>query len=132
MEEATEPKIKMKKSSAKKPLCEDLAEGRVSRKAKDANGRSTRHPSDICDSQPEFKECQRSKFSSRLSSLRKSVSENLSGVDIDLRALKDFISRHPVSHTTSRGPIQWQGSDAQKLVKEELASDAREMSDWEA
>ena len=60
---------------------------------------------------PEFREYHFDKFSSRLSSLRKTRNERAVGDQ------EDFVANHPVSYFSHKGYIQWQGSKAQALFK---------------
>ena len=125
--------MKWKHSKAKALLYDDLVNGIVPIKARDANNRSTMKLKDIYDLRPEYKLYHYSKFSSRLSTLRGTVADNLTRQKIDQKAFDDYISRHKdeVSHTSAKGYIQWQGSQAQKLVQETLANNANEALEWQ-
>lgn len=102
-EEWDEPKKKWGKSKAQKLLCVDTSEGRVPRKAKDKKGRSTTKLRTICDSRPEFQKCHCSKFSSRLSSLRKAIDDKLKRKDIDQAAHDNCRANHAVICTSAKG-----------------------------
>ena len=120
-EDWEEPKIKWKRSKAKALLEKDILEGRVPREAKDEKGRSTRKLRDIYDSRPEFAEYHYSKFSSRLSGLRKTVTESLNRAVIDQDAFNNYTQNHPAKALFShKGYIQWQGSEAQALCVQDL------------
>jgi hypothetical protein len=100
-----------------------IKEGIVPLEAKDSSNKSTMPLKDIYNLHPtEFSKYHYSKFSSRLSSLRKTIKECNGRAVLDQEAFDDFIARHPVSLYSHKGYIQWQGSDAQekfnKLMEE--------------
>jgi hypothetical protein len=117
--EEAEPKIKWKKSRAKQLLYNAIKEGRVPLEAKDSNNKSTMPLKDIYNLHPtEFSKYHYSKFSSRISSLRKTIKECNGRAVLDQEAFDNFIARHPVSQFSHKGYIQWQGSDAQEKFNE--------------
>ena len=130
VEEAPEPKPRWGKSKARKLLCVDIIEGRVPRKAKDDANKSTMKLSDIYSLRPEYKQYHYSKFSSRLSSLRKTIAEREARVILDKEAFDDYVSKHPVNYITHKGYIQWQGSDAQELALEDMANNVHNTKKW--
>lgn len=111
-----EPKIPWKKSEAKKQLYELIMNGEVPLQATDVNGRSTMPLSMIYLMNPEFRKYHYSKFSSRLSSLRKTIVANIGRSEEDLKDTTSFVQNHPASLHTHRGEIQWQNSRAQQLL----------------
>lgn len=66
----------------------------------------------------EFGKYKYSKFSSRLSSLRKTIKERNERATLDQEAFDNYVARHPVSSFSHKGYVQWQGSDAQKKFLE--------------
>lgn len=116
-----EPKTKWKNSEAKRLLEKDILNGKVPLYAKDENGKSTMALQDIYTSRPEFSEYLYDKFSSRLSSLRKSLQDKKDRAAWDQEAFEIFKGKHPVLARFSRhGYIQWQGSDAQRLLLKDI------------
>lgn len=132
-QEVDEPKVKWKKSKAKELLYKDLVDGRVPLNAKDSKGKSTMKLRDIYMLRPELQEYKYSKFSSRLSSLRKTVGENISRQRTDQKAFDNYLAnhKHEVSLFTAKGYIQWQGSEAQRLVQESLEDNENEALEWQ-
>ena len=121
-EEPEEPKIKWEKSKAKQLLYKDIVAGRVPLHAKTADGKSTMPLKLIYDLRPEFKEYLYSKFSSRLSSLRKTIKERNDRAALDQEAFENYKQNNTVPALFShKGYIQWQGSDAQKLCRQDIA-----------
>ena len=124
--EPAEPKIPWKNSRAKALLEKDIKEGRVPLEAT-KNGRSTMKLRTIYDSRPEFAQYQYSKFSNRLKSLRTTISECSARAALDQEAFDNFQQNHPVPSVFShKGYIQWQGSEAQRLCREDIANKVHE------
>lgn len=116
----TEPKVKWKKSKARSLLYEYIVEGQVPPDATDANGRSTMQLREIYLMHPEFAEYDYEKFSSRLSSLRKIIKDADNRARADQEAFENFKNNHPVSLFSHKGYIQWQGSEAQELLLQDM------------
>lgn len=121
-----EPKIKWKKSKAKELLLKDILEGRVPKEAKDSSGKSTMKLEDIYLSRPEFSEYKYSMFSSRLSSLRKTVKETEHRAVLDQAAFDNYIKNHEPALFTRYGYAQWQGSEAQKMLQLDIKNKVHE------
>jgi hypothetical protein len=115
-----EPKVKWKKSKARRLLYKDIVEGEVPPDATDADGRSTMQLSDIYLMHEEFAEYDYEKFSSRLSSLRKIIKDADNRAQADQEAFENFKNNHPVSLYSHKGYIQWQGSEAQELLLQDM------------
>jgi hypothetical protein len=124
--EKPEPTIKWAKSKAKTLLYKFIREGRVPGEAKDANGKRTAKLKDIYDLHPEFALYQYSKFSARLSSLRTTTRGRNHRARIDQESFENIISNHSVSLLSPKGYIQWQYSEAQELLKEDLEAKVHE------
>ena len=116
-----EPKIKWRKSKAKRLLYQDMMEGRVTLDKDDLgeNGEKMQLR-DIYVLRPEFAEYHYDKFSSRVSSLRKAINNAESRAEQDQEAYDNFTASHPPSLLSHKGYMQWQGSDAQKQVIEDI------------
>ena len=119
--EKEEPKVKWEKSKAKQLLYKDILEGRVPRNATTADGKSTMPLKSIYELRPEFQEYLYSKFSSRLSSLRKTIKDRSYRANLDQEAFDNYKANNPVPAAFShKGYIQWQGSEAQALCREDI------------
>jgi hypothetical protein len=112
--------VKWKKSKARRLLYKDIVEGEVPPDATDADGRSTMQLSDIYLMHEEFAEYDYEKFSSRLSSLRKIIKDADNRAQADQEAFENFKNNHPVSLYSHKGYIQWQGSEAQELLLQDM------------
>lgn len=114
-----EPKIKWQKSQAKKLLYKDIREGRVPLESQHLDPDGI-HIRSIYISRDEFMLYSYPSFSGRLSSLRKTIKESNERAEIDKKAFDDFKSRHLPSLQSSMGYAQWQGSEAQQQLKQDL------------
>jgi hypothetical protein len=115
-----EPKIKWGNSQARELLYSDLREGRIPSDAKDANGQSTMQLREIYVMRSEYAEYAYQKFSSRLSTLRKILKKNNGRAEADQAAFDQYKSNHEISYFSHKGYIQWQGSDAQEFLLQDL------------
>ena len=116
---AEDPKIKWKDSKAKSLLCDGIMNGIVPLHAKN---KSRGKLLDIYNMRPEYAQYSYDKFSSRLSSLRKTISVNKDRAESDRMALAKYIQNHPVSTISHKGYIEWQNSIAQILLLEDIES----------
>jgi hypothetical protein len=113
--------VKWKKSKARSLLYKCIIEGRVPPDATtNANGRSTMQLCDINLIHPEFAEYDYEKFLSRLSSLRKIIKDADNGAWADQEAFGNFKNNHRVSLVSHKGYIQWQCSEAQELLLQDM------------
>lgn len=118
-----EPKVKWQHSKAKQLLRKDILEGRVPLEARDAHNRTTMALRQIYNLHPEVQEYFYSKFSQRLGSLRTTIKEEKKRKALDQEAFDNFIQNHPSRALLSKkGYIQWQGSEAQKLLLDDIAA----------
>ena len=117
-----EAKTKWKHSLAKRLLYNDVYNGVVPQDAKDEDGKSTMHLEDIFQMHDEYKKYDRTKFSARLGAIRKEIKGLISRRDEDYEALKEYIANVPVSYCNWKGFIQWQGSESQELVLQDIES----------
>lgn len=118
-----EPKVKWKNSKAKQLLRKDILEGRVPLEARDANNRSTKPLKEIYGLHPELQEYFYKNFSRRLASLRKTIKEEKVRQALDQEAFDNYIQNHPSRSLLSKqGFIQWQGSEAQQRLLEDIAA----------
>ena len=113
-----EPEIRWEDSKAKELLRADIKEGRVPRVAKDPiTKKSTMKLKDIYNLRPECKEYDYKRFSSRLSSLCKTVNNCDRRMKADQLAFDNFLENHPDrSFMSHHGYEEWQGSEAQQLL----------------
>ena len=109
-----EPQISWEKSKAKKILYNDIINGNVPLESKFEDNTSTMKLQDIYLMRPEYAQYDYKKFSSRLSSLRKTISANQERAEDDQDAFELFVQNNPISYYSHKGYIQWQGSDAQR------------------
>jgi hypothetical protein len=130
-----EPTIKWRKSKAKKLLYRDMMEGRVTLDKDDLLDDEKMTLREIYVLRPEFGEYHYDKFSGRVSTLRKAIKAANSRAAQDQEAFDNFKARHPPSLLSHKGYIQWQGSDAQKQVLEDIEEGLNEtmakMELWE-
>ena len=114
---AEEPKIKWKDSKAKSLLRDDIMNGIV---PLHATNKSSGKLLDIYNMRPEYAQYSYDKFSSRLSSLRKTISVNKNRAESDRMALAKYIQNHPVSTISHKGYVEWQNSSAQTQLLEDI------------
>jgi hypothetical protein len=119
-----EPKIKWRKSKAKLLLYQDVKEGRVPLEKDEVNEHGDQLSlEEVYASHPEYAKYDYEKFSSRLSSIRKTVKEHNHRAEMDQSAFSNFVAAHPPSLYSAKGYIQWQGSRAKKQLKDDLRDD---------
>ena len=112
-------KSKWGKSAARKLLLQDLRRGRIPLEPTEAEDLEA-----IFIMRPEYCEFDFEKFNGRLSDLRELVLKEQSHADSDQVAFQRFVHNHPTISLFSRlGTIQWQGSPAQKLLRQDLKED---------
>jgi hypothetical protein len=121
-----EPKVKWKKSKARRLLHKDIVEGEVPSDAAGVDGRSAMQLSHIYLMHLEFAEHECEKFSSRLSSLRKIIKDADNRAQADQEAFENFKNNHPVSLFSHKGCMQWQGSEAQELLLKDMEEKSHE------
>lgn len=114
-----EPKIKWEKSMAKKLLYNDIVEGRVPLDPKDDDNGQL-NLKGIYSMRPEYSEYDYDKFSGRLSSVRKTIRDFQKKASQDRKRFDRFKDRNPVSELSHKGYIQWQGSEAQELLRQDI------------
>ena len=102
-------------SKARELLKKDLLEGKVP--LFPTTGVSTEQ---IYAMRPEFAEYAYEKFPSRLSSLRGAVRKRLKRADDDRASFERYVQNHTISHFNHAGLIQYQGSDAQEFLKNDI------------
>ena len=119
--EYKEPKIKWKKSKAKRLLAQDIIEGSVPLYAVDEEGNWTTDLEELYHSRVEFTEYHYSKFAQRLAGLRKTLQNDTNRQALDQEAFDNYRSNHPfLVQFSSKGHIQWQGSEAQAFCIQDL------------
>jgi hypothetical protein len=116
-----EPTIKWKDSKARTLLYKQLTDGNIPKDAKDSNGCFTVPLlDDIYKMHEEYKLYDRTKFSSRLSSLRTQYHECMIRNAMDIEAFDNYRQNHQPSLISHYGYPEWQGSEAQRLLKIDL------------
>jgi hypothetical protein len=108
-------KVKWKDSKAKRLLLDDVKHGVVP-----VESTPSMPLKDIYLMHPEYAEHSYSKFSSRLYSIRKVVAEANNRSERDQQAFDMYVSNNPISFFSSKGYIQWQGSDSQRLCLDDI------------
>jgi hypothetical protein len=116
-EKFKEPKIRWGKSKARDLLFKDLVDRKIPRQAVDEHNKSTMKLETIFQMHPEYKLYDRTKFSGRLSDLRRIYDEFMFRAEIDQEAFEHFRDNHQPSLFSHKGYPEWQGSEAQRLLK---------------
>jgi hypothetical protein len=114
-----EPKVKWEKSRAKKLLYNDIIKGIVPLDPKDDDD-GVLNLKGIYSMRPEYSEYSYEKFSGRIASLRKTVRDFTKRADQDKKRFDVFKSLNPVSRISHKGYVQWQGSEAQELLRQDI------------
>ena len=94
--------------------------------ARDESGKSTMPLKEIYAMHPEaYSKYDYKKFSSRLSSLRSTVEDVMSRVEIDKQAFENYMQHHKqdVSLQSQKGYAQWKGSEARRLLLQDIELD---------
>ena len=117
-----EPKIKWGKSEARRLLSKDIMDGLVPLAAFEIDGKTPTFPPlrDIYMTRPEFSLYKYENVSGRLSSLRKMIIDANARAKDDEEAFKVYKENHLPSEFAANGCIQWQGSDAQELLLQDM------------
>jgi hypothetical protein len=68
------------------------------------------------------------KFSRRLAAIRSQIKILETRAQVDQQAFDTFVANHPISLYSQKGYIQWQGSDAQKLLMEDLKNKTHDLT----
>jgi hypothetical protein len=115
-----EPMIKWRDSDAKFLLYKDIMEGTVPLEALDENGESTMPLLDIYVMHPELVEYDYSKLSSQLRGLRTTIATLMDREEEDQQDFAAYVSNHPASSFLHHGYIEYQGSEAQELLLQDV------------
>ena len=113
-----EPKIKWKNSKAKRLLYDMMMDGTVPL----GEGEHERKMStaEVYGLHPEFKLYDYEKFYSRLYTLRCTIKDLNNRARLDQEAFENFVANHAVSMSSHKGYMQWQGSEAQQLLLQDI------------
>ena len=103
-----------KKSKAYKLLKESLRNGEISC---NNNGQDWE---EVYLSHPEYAKWNHEKFKQRLKALQDEIQNDMDRVAPDKEAFDRFAALHEVSHFSRKGYEQWQGSDAQALIWDDI------------
>jgi hypothetical protein len=104
---------KWKDSEAKMLLQQDILDGKVTASMK---------PKEVFEMRAEYKVYGMKNFRPNLYSLRSSISANQQKADSDAVALVHDRRIHPKVAHTPKGYPRWDGSEAQRLLKEDMES----------
>lgn len=104
------------KSKARQLLYDDLMDGLVPLDPKD----KSMSIEDIYCMRIEYAQYHFDDFEGRLDGVRKIIQDLNVRAEIDRNAFDNYVSSHEVSIFAHGGYIQWQGSDAQKLLQEDI------------
>lgn len=109
---------KWENSAAYKLLEEDIRNGVV-----DVRPNTTKEDIDMVYlMRPEYAAFDHQKFGKRLEALQKSAGKSASRAQEDEKSFEAFVSFNTVSLFSRKGYEQWQGSDAQKKMLEDIAA----------
>jgi hypothetical protein len=117
-----EPKIKWRKSQAKKLLHAAIIDGKVPENALDNDGNEIMKLEEIYGLHQEFLLYDFTKFAARLASVRADILSNKDRSLDDMSAFELYLLNHNVSLYSRKGYIQWQGSDAQCCLLEDISN----------
>jgi len=115
-----EPKKKWRHSNAKQILCELLRDGTIPMDQYDKNGNETMKIEEIYHLSDQFLLYDPEKFEERLQKVRDNINELDKRADEDRKAFDIYKKKHDVAEFTPHGYIQWQGSDAQELIWDDI------------
>ena len=109
------------KSNAKAALERAILDGRVPLHARDENGKSTMKLREIYEMlENDLKAWDYKKLSGRLSSFRATVQKNTKRRDDDRASFDLFVARHPPSLDNKHGLPQYNGSEAQAQILQDI------------
>lgn len=111
-----EPKVKWNKSQAKQKLYELITDGVISDTDNEEEDLKEIYLLDV-----EFAKYDFGKFKERLSAIRDKIQELNDRAADDLEAFEVYKSNHKPALFSHKGYIQWQGSDAQEHLWDDLA-----------
>lgn len=97
-----------------------LRDGTIPLVQTDIHGNETMSIDEILNLDEEFSLYDPDKFKLRLRSLRKKILELDDRAADDRKAFDVYNKNHHVSHFSHKGYIQWQGSDAQELLWDDI------------
>ncbi|CAJ1928932.1 unnamed protein product [Cylindrotheca closterium] len=117
----TEPKIKWRHSRARVLLYDDIERGVLQFDDEDQPMISLK---DIYAMHPEYADYLFVNFERRLIALKDLFDELIRRADDDIAALENYMANHEISEVNWLGMIQWQGSEAQEYVIEDIDEDA--------
>jgi hypothetical protein len=111
----------VEKRKAKQLLYDDILANRVPSEASHTDGTSTMQLKDMYLMHAEHADYHCSKFSARVSSIWTTIKDRNIRKEEDEELFAECIKNHPGSAFSHKGFIQWQGSEAQELAKEDIA-----------
>ena len=114
-----EPDIGWAKSRARKLLYMDVKTGMVPLHAR-VNGKRTTDNTVVYMMEEEYNLWSYKKFSGRLAGIRRIINTKNGRAEDDQKAFDKFVENNEVSTVSHKGYIQWQGSNAQRLLKKDI------------
>ena len=114
-----EPKITWRKSIARKKLYKDVHNGVIPLESKEG-GNNKMKLGDIYNMHPEYSAYDYKRFSQRVSKIRHQIQEEFGRADEDQEAFDLFVQNNEVSLFSKKGYIQWQGSESQRLLWDDI------------
>jgi hypothetical protein len=117
-----EPKKKWRNSEAKKILFELLRDGTIPRVQHDSNGNDIMTIEEIYNLDDQFLLYDPDKFEERLNRMRKHLDALDERAADDRKAFEKYKNNHKdsIAEFTPHGYIQWQGSDAQEFIWDDI------------
>ena len=116
--------VPWRSSEAKKMLHADLVEGRIP-----LEDDGTMSDLETFEQRPEHVEHGHHHFPARLKGLRKSAHDNEERAAIDQRAFDAFVKNNKKATHSEHGYPEWEGSDAQRLLKRDMENDKHKTMD---
>ena len=110
-----EPTTKWRKSKAKELLYDDLVEEKIPLIKEEGEDVQQYYLT-----REEFQKYDPDRFEERLDSLRATINFRYERARVDMDAYQQFKAHHPPSLYSKKGYIQWKGSDAHRLLTEDL------------
>lgn len=125
----TEPKTKWRHSRARAILYDDIEKRIVQF---DEEGEPLDSLEEIYAMHPEYSEYLFVNFERRLRALREIFEALISRADEDIEALENYMANHEVAEVTWKGMIQWQGSEAQEYVLQDVEDEVHKRIGYKA
>jgi len=116
----TEPKIKWRHSRPRALLYKDIEDGVIEF---DEDNQPVQSLEEIYAMRPEYSDYLLVNFERRLMALKELFDALIGRAEEDMEALENYMAHHEISQVNWLGMIQWQGSEAQELVIQDIEED---------